>query len=417
MGKGKFTFLQFSYFLSLIFFYKYVVVIVYSYMGYFEDQFSFYRFVISLIFLIFALVINNFIRNDFYIVTSQAILLLMFIPLCVFYIFNDISFGIILIYLIPLIFLFFISNLNSSKPFDRKILTVNNKNIFFFVLILLILVSPYLIELDSVNWRNLLFEDVYDTRANQSTSMYQGYMAAPLSKVILPILAIYAIEKRKIFILLLSLFFVCTIYLTTGAQKDILIGVLLIIFCYFLVKKNKYKDVVNYITLGITVVTALCTILYSFFGIQFVSNYLRRIFFIGPALDGYYYEYFSQNDFTLYTHTRIGNLLENDGERLDLTRWAGEHIIGNGTNANIGIFMEGYVSFGFLGVIISSILFTVICYLFFKIDIDRRYIGIWIATLYMVNFSLFDVLMVTHGLAVFIFISYFILPKNKLEER
>lgn len=411
MGNKFFVSIQLFFFISLVFFYKYVVFEVFSYMGYFENEFVLVKLIIAMLTILFCIAIHNLTKGTFYKITIQGMMLFMVVPTSVYYIYNGISFAVIVIYIIPIIGLFIMSNVNSANPIKRNTIRLNKQNLFFAVSVLIIIVIPYLFKLDNVNWRNILLEDIYDTRANHSTNLYEGYLANPLAKIIFPILSIIAIDRKNKILLIFSLFCICAIFLTTGAQKDMLMGLILIIFCYYIVKIKGLGNSIKYVTFGISILASLGTILYITTNNLFVSNYLRRLFFIGPAINGMYYDYFSENAFTLYTHTRFGSLLA-EGSRLQLTRWAGEHIIGNGTNANIGIFMEGYISFGFIGVIISAIIFCCICYWIYKMNIDKRYIGIWVATLYMFNFSLLDILLLTHGLVIFLLAAYFIIPKD-----
>lgn len=412
LGKGKFTLLQITYFISLCFFYRYVVFPFYMYTGYFSNQFSYGRLAGAIFVVCVCLGIHNCIKGNFYRITIEGMMFFMIIPSIVFIIFNEISFATIIIQMIPILGLLIVSRRDNGKRWNRKTIALNNQNIIFIFYVLLVMMVPFYLKLDTVNLGNLLFKDVYDARAIYSGSLYLGYMAAPLSKIFLPILTIHAIDNKKRFLLWFALFNICVVYLTTGAQKDVLIGIVLIIICYVISIKKNYSNCINYITLGITALIMLCTILFVFYNELFISTYLRRLLFVAPALAGMYYNYFSQNSYTYYSHTRIGSILLGDEERFILTRWAGVEIVGTGTNANIGVFLEGYISFGFIGVVLSTIGFCFICYMINKMDINKKYVGLWVATLYLFNFSLMDVLLLTHGLLALLFVFYFIVPKN-----
>jgi len=150
--------------------------------------------------------------------------------------------------------------------------------------------------------------------------------------------------------------------------------------------------------------------MYFIFNLTFLTTYIRRIFFVHPALFSKYYDYFSTYGFTYYKQTRLGSI---GTERFYLTSWAGQNIFGRESlNANIGIFAEGYVSNGFLGVIIASILFVFICIYVNKLNIGSKYLGLWIAMLYLINYSLFETLMITHGMLLFCVVAYFFIPEN-----
>ena len=335
------------------------------------------------------------------------------IPTCAYLIFNNVSINILLIQVIPLIFLTVASNTfkqNCTKT--RNIVKMNNLNFILVFIFVCLLTIPFYFRLGDVNLNNLLLDDIYETRSafKENTNLYISYLTSPLSKIIFPILAIYSIDRKKYLFALIAIINILILYLTTGAQKDVLVGIALILFCYIIAIKKGMQMSIKRIISWTSVFIAIEVMLYAVKGLTIITIYIRRVFFGMPGLLGEYYEYFTENGFTYYSQTRLGSI---GSERLILTTWAGEHIFGKEINANIGIFAEGYVSLGFLGVIIASILFTIICIYINKLNIESKYIGLWIAMLYLVNFSLFETLLITHGLLLFIIVARFFIPSKK----
>ena len=406
--------LQILFFTALITLYKAAVLPIYYYHEFFQDQFAWHRLLIAIAMVFAVTFIRYSTKEPMLRITIEGMVFFAVIPTCAYFVYNDMPVGVLVIFLIPMVAVSCTSRIISNKKFERKSFKINNNNAIYVVTILIVLLLPFFLEMDTANWRNLLFEDIYETRdlSRVSSSALMSYLAAPLAKVLLPILLIIALDKKAWLQALFAFFGIIVVFLTKGAQKDIVMGLLLILFCYIVAKKRSYLKSLTYLTAGVSIAAAICSILYKLFKVPLITTYFRRLFFVGPALSQRYYEYFSVNSFTYYTHTRIGHYLFGSGERVPLTTWFGAEVIGSGVNSNTGIFIEGFVSFGYIGVIIASIVFALICGYIAKLDMEPAFIGIWITMIYMFYFSLLDVLLLTHGLALFLVAAYFIIPKR-----
>lgn len=349
-------------------------------------------------------------RKRFYRVTNEAFLFFSVIPSAVYIIYNDRP-TVLVINVLIIIGIFIIDKLDSGRDIQRKIFRLKKVNIAFFVLFISILMIPYIIRIDNINLANIFLEDIYESRSSYESNVYLSYTSSPLSKVLLPFLLISFIELKKHFLAILGLLFIILIYLTTGAQKDVLIGMTLVLFCYFIIKKYGISKLMSSITLATTAASILGVILYYFNHLAFFVTYIRRALFVGPGLSSVYLDYFTSNPYTNYSHSNIGQLF-NDGDRLNLTRWAGHNLLGRDVNANIGIFLEGYVSFGIIGLLISLMMMLILVGFLKKLNISYVYMGIWISFMYVINFSLLETLLITHGLVIFVLVAYFLVPRE-----
>ena len=176
--------------LSLV--YTFFVTETYSYMG-FSSNFSLSRLLVSFSILLFTLFLFNWIKiNDF------IYFVLTIIPSSITYTNQLINISIFFSNFFIFYSIFLIGNyINFSvKLFSIK---ENNKLILVIFLSFLLLI-PFVIKfLPYINVKNLLLQDIYETRAIQKkiNIPYYGYSYSILSKVLIPILIVYSLVYKK----------------------------------------------------------------------------------------------------------------------------------------------------------------------------------------------------------------------------
>lgn len=176
--------------LSLV--YTFFVTETYSYMG-FSSNFSLSRLLVSFSILLFTLFLFNWIKiNDF------IYFVLTIIPSSITYTNQLINISILFSHYFIFYSIFLIGNyINFSvKLFSIK---ENNKLILVIFLSFLLLI-PFVIKfLPYINVKNLLLQDIYETRAIQKkiSTPYYGYSYSILSKVLIPILIVYSLVYKK----------------------------------------------------------------------------------------------------------------------------------------------------------------------------------------------------------------------------
>src|SRR5690606_14533974 len=143
-----------------------------------------------------------------------------------------------------------------------------------------------------------------------------------------------------------------------------------------------------------------------------VNSFLRRILFIPPLLDKYYYETFG--DFhLLWSYNIIGELFFNYPLDVQPNMYVGEIVLKNeGMIANVGVITEGYFSFGFLGVILHSLFISFLFIVLKQIKIKPMFFGIVFVYIYYINTSFITILLLTHGLLFFVVYAYLFLNKD-----
>src|SRR5699024_265805 len=122
------------------------------------------------------------------------------------------------------------------------------------------------------------------------------------------------------------------------------------------------------------------------------------------------YNNFFKNNFTELSHSPFGLSLSYKNFPGALSRYVGEFVMEKpGLNANVGVFTEGYISFGFLGLIIFAVIITLIILYLKMCKIDKKFFGIIMVYIYYLNTAFLSTLLLTHGMMFLLLFSYYFL--------
>lgn len=394
--------------LMMGFFWLLILVYQYSadqfeYLGYYGDySFSFFRFVIASLIAIFFTCYAFSLHNNFLRLTYIACLILLYYgELCSLVCTKD--FNRTMIYIISLFLLLF-KLIDRVKP-GRKVVNkntfrINNNTLFLLFIICLILFIPFLSFIDKINIKNLFLEDIYDSRSifGNIGGTVVGYIKEPLARVLLPLVLIISIDRKKVFYIICSSLMILYIFLC-GGLKSILFGFLCIIFFY----KGSYTKKLKNFVIVLFLAELLGIILYFAFQIDTIISIYRRLFVLPPRLNQYYVEFFN-NDWTYYRHSGLSWIADPRLKGMDISHFVGEYVVKTGTNANTGIFVEGYYSFGLIGGFLYLIIPLAIISYLKNLNFNNKFYGIFFVYIYYFNTSIFSTLILTHGLLLFLIV-------------
>jgi hypothetical protein len=410
-------FLQLAIFLA--FFATYIIIInpVYEYSG-FKNNFSLDHLLIVGILFLFLSFIGLFIRSDFIYACWQVLFLFMFPGTAVFHVFNDVTINPLLSVSIFLFILAFSDVISFKiKGFSLNI-NENDRNLYAFLLIVLLMILPFIFYLPYINLKNLFFIDVYKTRLifREIQSSITGYLFSPLSRVALPALIVIAIARKKWILLAFSAFLLIYLFLC-GAQKGVFVGLLAALLFY--VGSYKFKPLLfGYLVLTITLAGLLLFIVGSYLQLDTSTNisitgiFIRRVFFVPPMLEAVYYEHFA-GTYLYYSQSFPMNLIFDYPFDKDLSLYIGQDVLNYpDMRANVGVVTESYFSLGFTGVLLISSVFLVIFSFLKNLNIEPMYYGILFVFLFQMNSSYFFVLIATHGM-LFMILFFWLFLNNK----
>lgn len=278
------------------------------------------------------------------------------------------------------------------------------------LLVSLVLFLPFLKHISQINLNNLMLKDIYETRTlfkNTSIgSSIIGYIKEPLARVLLPILLVIGIEEKKRYYIVLSSAMILYIFLC-GGLKSILFGLASTLIFY----KGDYNIKLSSIIRVLTITGVIGLLLYYCLNYDLVISMFRRLFILPARLNKYYVDYFKDN-WTYYRHSGLA-FNQDPKYAIGISNYVGDEVIGTGTNANTGIFVEGYYSFGLFGGLLYLFIPLFLIMVLNSIKFDGRFYGIFFVYLYYFNTAILSTLLLTHGLLFFIVMAFLSMRSNK----
>ncbi|POY35788.1 hypothetical protein C3K47_13600 [Solitalea longa] len=288
-----------------------------------------------------------------------------------------------------------------------------DKRIKVLLIIILISIVPFLIIYRfDFNFRNLLFEDIYDTRfeAREKRTFFTGYAYSVLTKVIIPVFLIFTIYYKKYLFTLVGIILLVYLFLC-GAHKGVLLGALLILAFYFL---EYYKKLA--IVLGVFLVAILlCYYLKEKNGnVELESIVVRRTFFLPAYLNICYFEFFADNPMRL-SHSILSPIYQYPYP-VEPTNMIGWHYFNNiKSGANNGVVSDGYMNFGIPGEIIFCVITGWLVAFFDSLNISHKFGGLFIYFIVTINGSALFTLLLTHGGIVLVLVGLYFLQNTQEE--
>jgi hypothetical protein len=394
----------------LIILYKYPLSSLYSYSGFVTNYFDSYGLIISILWIVFLIVMGALLRNEVYYFVYHTHLIMVILPGFILYVFAGTSIYPNLFYTIPLFMFLFFDILKVKSKLSEVNITFTRKKLIYILILVVIMLIPFLTNLNAINLNNLLLKDIYNTRLafRESKNVLMGYLMSPLSRYILPFLAIYSFKSKNLKLFIFTVSGLVLVFLTSGALKGLIFSFLLVIFFYFY---NNVLKKILFFTQAFVLGLIFELSYYFITGKELLTTYLRRALFVGPQLFDKYYNYF-HNNYIYYRHSKLVSILTNDESYRGITLWFGENVIGKeDLNASVGTFVEGYISFGVIGVIIAGIIFFAFCSFYSSMKLDNAYIGLLFSATGLFRGSFFEPLLLTHGLIIFIIMIILFIPR------
>ncbi|MHA1401789.1 MAG: O-antigen polymerase, partial [Candidatus Heimdallarchaeaceae archaeon] len=235
-----------------------------------------------------------------------------------------------------------------------------NSILFFSIGIFSILVYATLMKLNGIpTLRALDFASVYEIRAVvKHGPKVMGYLIPWQAQVINCFLIGLSWYKRKYFCLLAMLSLQFLLFLIT-AHKSFLFSPLLIIFLIYAIQK---KRLLRLSLIALIIVVLFSLLFYKISGrLRIPSMFIRRVFFV-PALNYFnYYDFFSKNQLMYLSDSHLGSLFSKNPYNMPIPNMIGMLYHDHPTTwVNTGYLANAYMNFGFLGILLFSLILGVI---------------------------------------------------------
>ena len=370
----------------------------------FDFAFCWQKFLIGKL-LFGSVLFLNFKLKQFDYFINSLFLLFLTIPSIILYEFMPntpigISLSVVLFHLV-----FYLSSF-ISVTLPKKEWVFNKNYVLYFLLALLsVMLIPFIIDYGfSINMDAFNYKKVYEIRAIGVAKLttLTAYTYGWIVKIIIPIAMVFALRNRKW--LWVGLLLILLLYLySIMAHRSVFVS----IFILFIMYVKSYSRQVNRILLVFISLFIVSKLVSIYTGeIIFESLVVRRTFFIPAIITKNYVDFFS--DINMYWSNSILKYFTEYPYDLQPNLLIGkEYFNGSIKSANSGFISEGYMNFGYLGIFINSIIVAGIFRLFSYLKISSDYSGLFIIIIYtLVNSFLFTSLL-THGIFIFLLLSFF----------
>lgn len=405
-----------AYFLLMLLLYH-LEVKHYFYWGYIEElvdhkfNFSYSRFLIALVvFGVDLYLLNRIDRTKLIFGVLSVFFLILTIPSLVAFTSGEIyEVRILVFHQVFFLFTYFLSLIKFS--YGKLPVLGKRQAVWLFIGIIAIGVLPYLIIYGPhINIKNLLLLDVYETRSRMAglSNSYFGYTYSPFTKIIIPLIIVFALEIRDRFMLLTGIAFLILFYLF-GAHKTVYLGLVVILVFYRWDYFRSVRNLVLYSNLFIAVCLLLAwTIEYDYLWILS----FRRVHFLPTLLDTAYFDFFKGN-YLYWSESVLKGVFEYPYDVKHELLIGQEYFNRNDMAANNGFISEGFMNFGGLGVYINILIVSTYFATLNRMNIPSKYFGLFVLVIFsFLSSSLFTVLL-THGAILLLIVSLFLLRRNK----
>ncbi|MGL1106050.1 hypothetical protein ACSTLM_17915 [Vibrio parahaemolyticus] len=388
--------------------YKCFVADKFSYMG-FEDNLNFTRFIFSVLFVFLSTITFEIVKDSF----TRFIIALLFVfvtaPNMVMYSFmgGDIRIPVWSFLCIPITSVI----LNLFPPI--RVPSISSKKTEYLMWALLILCLAPVISAHGIKFNlNAFYFDVYDIRreSRENNTFFSVYGYFWLAKVICPIGIIFALERKKAFMLIIFSMILMYLFMTTG-HKSVFLTVLIIMGLYF--GKPCYESKVNYF-LSACLLLFISVRVVSYFS-DFIlpeSLLVRRLFFIPALLNIFYFDFFD-NNYVYYSSSYLSYFMDYPYSAT-IPQVIGQHFFNSDEmSANNGYLSDGFANFGSVGVFFNVLISSLVIKIFKDYNVPVKYSGLIFVTFYAIQGSAMSTMLFTHGGLLLVLLVPFVLkPKN-----
>ncbi|PKP62048.1 hypothetical protein CVT91_00820 [Candidatus Atribacteria bacterium HGW-Atribacteria-1] len=256
---------------------------------------------------------------------------------------------------------------------------------------------------------------VYDIRSNyvESKVPFAGYIFIWMANILNPIFFVLFLIRRKWINLGLIIFLQILIFSVTGLKTFLFAIPFVLALIWIVTRKNLLFLMVS----GFSGIVSLGMISYWLIDDIWISSlFTRRTLLVPAQLSFFYYDFFSKNQFTFLSQHRIFRIFLDYPYYLNPPHLIGEIYFNRPEmGANNGIYGDGFMNFGFIGLVLWGFFLVILLKLINSISKNKD-IKITIAAVAMPVISLtnsaFLTCLLTHGLLLSLIVLY-LLPKER----
>ncbi len=242
------------------------------------------------------------------------------------------------------------------------------------------------------------------------------YLFPLTGTVFLPYLFIRFLNNKKYFFVFLIFILGVLNYSINGMKTWLVIYLLELFVFIFSKQKNKYKYMVSFMSLFLSVLTILAIIIYNKFNSLFLVSILRRVLLIPAGINYLYIDFFSINE-KLFLRESVFRIFFKSPYKIGSSFLIGGMRTGNyEANANNGLLGDAYSNFGLIGVFLYPLILVMTFYIVLKLT-KKTDINILIPLLLILVWNLINCSFFTWLLTGGVIVLCFILLMNQKRQR
>lgn len=307
--------------------------------------------------------------------------MITYAPMTVYYSLNDQS----TLYMFMVTFVLIIQIIILNQPQKKTNLNINLFNMDKYTTVFMIFLIPAILIITILyggfhGVKAFDLQYLYQIRQNASYPLVLAYILCWVTSAIIPFYIALCLVGRKYVITVALVILEIVFYMILG-QKSIYLSLLVLLLVFVFSKTNHLIKVMYG---GFTTLSIIATVLYfiekigeSTYFSTIISSFVGGRFLFIPAANKFlYYEFFSQYPKSYFSDGLIGKTM---GLSYQYNGTIGQTIFaymlgGNlyDSNSNTGYLGDSYAQFGFLGLIVMSIL---LAYIIRFIDNASRGLG------------------------------------------
>ena len=303
---------------------------------------------------------------------------------------------------------FFPRVLLKNNGLDRS----NNIDCLMYIIFIVSSIITLYIWWKYTGFRIQLNLDVYDIRHSASEnnmSQILSYIWHALT-IIVPILIVYFIAKRKVFIVV-SLLFLTLLNFSYAGNKTIILLPFLLIGGYAFYRKNMLS-----LIFPAGIFLQILAMIEQQFGLVYITSYFfRRQSMLLAQLSDCYYRFFEENPIDYFRNGIMGRFGFESPYNNIIPRVIGDNFKTQNVNCNNGLLADVFSGLGYIGIIIMPII-LIVCFriLDFAVNNLNHRLIIGLVVYYAILFSnaSWSVVLLTHGFLIMCFMLFVISYKN-----
>ena len=342
-----------SYGLTFFLLYYFFVNLIYPNFSFFELDINYLKLFIA---FIFTLIFSTLLPTDFSKPSSIFLhiqFLLPILPMLVLYGSSNLPSEYMIMTLVSFLWLMQVRKIKIRPIFFQKI-SVNVLILSLLGLSFAFITTEYLARGGLLNFN---YYEIYSTRfLNVETDVNPliNYLSSFTGVVLLPFAIILSVIRRSVILCLLTLVASTMLFGITNHKAIIFYPFLSLFLYFFLSGKNAIKTML-FSTLLLISVSIILMLTLEEIGLFVTALGVRRIFFTPALLNFYYYEFFLDNAYVLWSNSKITLGLLDYPYSLSPSYLIGSNFLGNElSGANTGWLGSGYMHAGPIGLFLYA---------------------------------------------------------------